>query len=140
MKLFNRILYITLIVLNIFLAVSTILGGIGLMANIFQMPLELLEGSIFKNYTVPGLALAFIAGGSALFATVLLFRKSSYALLSSTTAGVIIMFFEFIEVLVIGMPDKISLAMQVFYFCLGTLIVVVSMGLWFLELFASHRK
>jgi hypothetical protein len=73
-------------------------------------------------------------GGIALFAAILLIRKSSFALMLSTTAGVAIMFFEFVEVLVIGSEPGITRSLQIFYFGLGMLIVVVSMGVWFLEL------
>jgi hypothetical protein len=44
------------------------------------------------------------------------------------------MFFEFVEVLVIGSPAGPAFALQVFYFGLGVVIMVVSLGQWFLEL------
>jgi hypothetical protein len=134
MKLFKNVLYSALIVLVIFQSISTILGGIALLANIIAMPVELLQGSPFKDYTMPGLALSLLAGGSSLFASVLLFRKSKFAILFSTTAGVVMMFFEFIEVLVIGSPAGIARTLQIVYFGTGTAIVVASMGTWFLDL------
>ena len=75
-----------------------------------------------------------MVGGSALFATILLFRKSKYANLFSATAGIIIMFFEFIEVLVIGSPAGIARTLQIFYFGLGTVIAVIAIGLWFFDI------
>jgi len=63
---------------------------------------------MFKDSSVPGLALFFIVGGSALFATILLYRKSKFAVLFSATAGIIIMFFEFVEVMIIGSPAGIA--------------------------------
>ena len=69
-----------------------------------------------------------------MFATILLVRKSKFALLASTTAGIVIMFFEFVEMLVIGSPAGVPRTLQIFYFVLGTLIVVASIGAWFLEL------
>ena len=134
MKLLRNSLYITLIVLTIFQSISTILGGIALLANIISMPVELLQGSPFRDYTIPGLALSLLAGGSSLFACILLFRKSKFSILFSTTAGVVMMFFEFIEVLVIGSPAGIARTLQVIYFGTGTAIVVASMGVWFLDL------
>jgi len=146
MKLFKNILYVALIMLAIFQSISTILGGIALVANIISMPLELLQGSPFKDYTIPGLSLSLLAGGSTLYAVILLFRKSKFAILFSTTAGVVMMFFEFVEVLVIGSPAGIARALQIVYFGSGTAIVVASMGTWFLDLqsnldypFASWR-
>ena len=126
-----------LIVLNIFLALTAFAGGIQLIEGTYAPSVEMLEGSIFKDYTIPGLSLGLIVGGSALFATTLLFRKSKYALLFSTTAGVIIMFFEFVEILAIGSPAGIARTLQIFYFGLGTVIVVTSMGAWFMDLQAN---
>ncbi len=134
MKLFRNILYITLIVLTVFQSVSTILGGIALLANIISMPVKLLQGSPFRDYTIPGLALSLLAGGSSLFAGILLFRKSKFSILFSTTAGVVMMFFEFVEVLVIGSPAGIARTLQIVYFGTGTAIVVAAMGVWFLDL------
>ena len=134
MKLFRKIIHVILIVLNIFLALTSSLGGIALLANLNAPPLEQLQGSIFKDWTVPGLSLFLIVGGSALFAAILLFRKSKFALLFSTTAGIIIMFFEFVEVLVIGSPAGVARTLQIFYFGLGAAIVAMSMGAWFIDL------
>lgn len=140
MKLLQKTLYIILIVLTIFLALTTIAGGLALMANIISMPVSLLQGSVFGSYTIPGLALAVLVGGGAVFAAVLLLRRSRFGLLFATTAGVMIMFFEFVEMLVIGSPAGIARTLQVFYFSLGTLIVVASMGSWFLDLVEEPGK
>ena len=134
MKTFRKTIHITLIVLTIFLALSAIAGGIQLLEGTYAPPIEMLDGSVFKDYTIPGLALGLIVGGSAIFASVLLIRKSKFSILSATTAGVIIMFFEFVEVLAIGSPAGIARSLQIFYFGLGTAIVIACMGTWFLDL------
>lgn len=137
MKTVRRTLRIILIGMTLFLALTTFLGGIALLTNLIAMPLELLQGSPFKSYTVPGLALAVIASGSALLAAILLLRQSRFALLCANTAGVIIMFFEFVEVLIIGSDAGVARTLQILYFGLGTLIVIVCMGIWFLDLVAE---
>ena len=134
MKLFIKILHITLTCLTLFLTLSGFAGGVGLLAKVNAPPVSQLEGSLFKDWTIPGLSLFLIVGGSALFAAILLLRKSKYALLASVTTGIIIMFFEFVEVLVIGSPAGIAQTLQIFYFGLGTAITVASMGLWFIDL------
>jgi hypothetical protein len=139
MKLFRKALNIILIVLTFFLSLTAIAGGIALLARINTPPVEMLQGSPFRDYTIPGLALMLIVGGSALFAAILLLRKSRFALLCAAAAGIIIMFFEFVEALVIGSPAGAARALQIFYFGLGTLIVVVAMGAWFLDLLAEPR-
>jgi hypothetical protein len=135
----RRIIHVILVVLTLFLAISTILGGIALIINLIEMPVELLQGSPFSDYSIPGLALSIIVGGTASFATILLIKRSKYELLFSTTAGVVIIFFEFVEVLVIGSPDGIAQFLQIFYFGLGTLIVIASMGAWFIDLSENNK-
>jgi len=51
-----------------------------------------------------------------------------------------LMFFEFVEALVIGSPVGAARVMQISYFGLGTLIVVAAMGMWFLELISAPDK
>jgi hypothetical protein len=130
----RRILWIVVIVLNIFLALTAFLGGIGLLAGINAPGVEQLQSSPFKDYTIPGLSLSVIVGGSALLAAILLIRKSRFAVLCSIGAGIIIMFFEFVEVLVIGSPPGIALILQLLYFGLGTVIAAVSIGVGFIDL------
>jgi hypothetical protein len=138
MRLFRTALNIVLIILTLFLALTAAVGGIALLTNLNTPPVEMLQGSPFRDYTIPGLALAVIVGGSALFAAILLLRKSKFAILSAATAGVIIMFFEFVEALIIGSPAGVARMLQIFYFGLGTLIVIVAMGVWFLDLLSER--
>ena len=134
MKPFRTFLHVSLIVLTIFLALSALAGSIQLLEGTYAPPIEMINGSIFGDYTIPGLALGLIVGGSAAFAAVLLFRKNKFSLLFSTAAGIIIMFFEFVEVMIFGIPDMTAQILQIFYFGLGTAITVASMGIWFLDL------
>jgi hypothetical protein len=140
MRLIQKTLNVVLIVLTLFLALTAVVGGIALLAGLNTPPVAMLQGSPFRDYTVPGLALTVIVGGSALLAALLLLRKSKYATLLAATAGAIIMFFEFVEALSIGSPIGVARTLQIFYFGLGTLIVIVALGLWFLDLRAERRK
>ena len=130
----KSIVRIVLIILTGFLALTAFAGGIGLVANLNAPPVEQLEGAPFKSFVVPGLSLFVIVGGSALLATILLVRRSRFGTLFATVAGIIIMFFEFVEVLVIGSPPGIARTLQIFYYGLGTVIAVVAIGSWFLDL------
>ena len=134
MKSIRKTLYIILIILDIFLALTAFAGGIQLLEGTYAPSVETLNGSIFKDYTVPGLALGLVVGDCAVFAVVLLIRKSKFAILFATTSGIVIMFFEFVEVLAIGSPAGIARTLQILYFGIGTAIVVASMGTWFLDL------
>lgn len=133
MQLRRKTLYTTLIILNIFLALTAVPGGFCLLTSIAAPPVEELKGSIFTNYTIPGLALMIIVGGSALLASVLLIRKYKYAVFYSAIAGLIIMVFEFVEILAIGSPTGAGLVMQIIYFALGTIMVLAVLSVLFLE-------
>lgn len=131
---FGKVIRVLVIIMLGFLALTTIAGGVALITDSMGMPVELLEGSPFSNYSIPGLSLAVIVGGNALIAVVLLFRKSKFSYLFSAAAGFVIMIFEFVEVQAVGTIDGLGQFLQIFYFGLGTLIVVLSMGTWFLSL------
>jgi len=133
----RRILRLVLTVLTTFLALTAFAGGIGLIARLNAPPVEQLEGTFFSDFTVPGLALFVLVGGSALLASILLIRQSKYALLASLVAAFIIMFFEFVEVLVIGSPAGIARNLQIFYYGLGTLIALLASAIWLIDLYSE---
>jgi len=133
MQLLRKTLYTTLIILNIFLALTAVPGGFCLLTGIAAPPLDELKGSVFTDYTIPGLALMIIVGGSALLASILLIRKYKYAVFYSAIVGLIIMVFEFIEVLAIGSPTGAGLVMQIIYFVLGVVIVKWSLFVIYLN-------
>ena len=86
---------------------------------------------------MPGLALFVMVGGTALVAVIWLVRRNRFALTLATVSGIAIMFFEFVEVLVIGSSPGIARSLQVFYFGLGTLIVTIAAAIRFLELLST---
>jgi len=116
-----------LILLNSLLAITAIAGGIALVAGWNTPPAEMLSGSLFRSFTIPGLSLTFFVGGSALAAALLLIRKSSLGPLFSAAAGIVIIVFEFIEVMIIGSPPGVERTLQIFYFSLGLLISILSL-------------
>ena len=139
MQIITRTIRALLIVMTSFLALTAFGGDIQLLTGFYVPPVEMLAGSPFADYTIPGLALGLVVGGSALIAAVLLIRKNKFASLASASAGVIVMTFEFVEVLVIGFPEGAAGFMQLLYFGLGIIIVVVSFGQWFVELLAGTQ-
>jgi hypothetical protein len=140
MKTLAKILRVVLIVLNFFLSLTAVAGCIQLVEGTYAPSVTMLAGSPFKDYTIPGLSLGLIVGGSALVAAIFLLRKSKFGTMLAATAAITIMFFEFVEVLIIGSPAGVARTLQIFYFGLGTLIVVASFGTWFLDLLADPRR
>ncbi len=124
---FQLLLRPVLIGLTGFLSLSAIPGGLMLLAGIYAPPVEQLQGSVFRSFAVPGLALLLVVGGSALLATVLLVRRDRLGPLWAGFSGVTVMAFEFVEVLAIGAPPGPSLVMQILYFSLGLALVCLSL-------------
>jgi hypothetical protein len=120
-------------VLAAFLALSAFGGGIALLTGLNAPPVDFLGASIFGDYTVPGLSLIIFVGGGALLAAILLIRRHPLALPVAAAAGFAIMFFEFVEILVIGSPPGIARTLQIVYFGVGALMNAICIGLWLLE-------
>jgi hypothetical protein len=75
----RKITVIVLIILTVFLSLTGLAGGIALAAGLNAPPAEQLNGSIFKDFTIPGTVLTLFVGGSALLAAILLIRKNLFA-------------------------------------------------------------
>ncbi len=138
----HKALRITIFVLVIFGALTTLAGGIGLLTGTIAPPIEWLQGSPFIDYTIPGLALAIIVGGSMSLAAVTILTGREIGVLASGFAGLVMMIFEIVEAVVIdrygGNWLSIALSMQVFYFALGLAIFVLSAMLWMTEFRSQH--
>jgi hypothetical protein len=126
----TKILRTLLVILDAFLALTAIAGGIGLLNDLNAPPVTDLAGSPFSDYTIPGLALLVIVGGAAVAATFMMLRNHHNAALAS---GVVIVFFEIVEVLVIGSPPGIARTLQIFYFSLGLIIIVFASAQWSIQ-------
>ncbi len=138
----HKAMRITIFVLAVFGALTTLAGGIGLLTGVIAMPLEWLQGSPFVDYTIPGLALGVIVGGSMLFAAVTIFTGREIGVLASGFAGLTMMIFEIVEAPVIdpyaGSSLSLALSLQVFYFALGLVIFVLAAILWMTEFRSQH--
>jgi len=114
-----------LIILDGFLGVTAVLGGVALLLGWLGIPADLLDGSPFAGYTVPALALIVLVGGSGVLASVLLLRRSAQGLAASGIAGLIILIFEAVELVVIGFSWLLAV-----YIALGLAILALAAGLW----------
>jgi hypothetical protein len=121
-------LRIALVVVDQFLAVSAIVGAIGLVVGFMNIPLSALHGTPFADYTVPALVLGFVVGGSALVAAAIalvvprrgaLFGAWRLDALASAVAGCIMVGWMAIEVALIGLGSWVQPA----YFVVGLLMI-----------------
>jgi hypothetical protein len=139
MPFIRRLARITLIVLAFFLALSALGGGVGLLTGWNAPPVEDLGDSLFRSYLLPGLALLVLVGGGALLSALFLIRRHPLSLPIAAAAGFAIMFFEFVEVLVIGSPPGIARTLQILYFGIGALMNAICIGLWLLDSAPARR-
>src|SRR5258708_5880407 len=128
---------ITIFALLVFGALTTIAGGIGLMTGMIQTPLAWLQGSPFVDYTVPGLALAIIVGGSMLFAAATILSGREIGVLASAFAGLAMVIFEIVEIAIVdriaGSQLLIAASLQAFYLALGLAVIGLASYLWMAE-------
>lgn len=111
---------ITLIVVNLFAAVSAIVGAIGLLAGFMAIPLSELTGTPFADFTIPALLLGIVVGGSALVAAMIaLFGPRRFEALASAAAGCIMVGWMTVEVAMVGLDVWVQAA----YFAVGLVMI-----------------
>jgi len=127
----------TLVVLEAFVALTSIACGIGLAVGVVQFPLTWLQGTSFSDYTISGLAMATILGGSSLLAAETILSGRQGSLLVSALAGLLLMGFEVAEVMGIdqnlGKWLPFALVLQAIYSLLSLTICALTVFLWITE-------
>ena len=118
------------IVLEIFLGVGAVGGGLALMAGpngeILPIPVSALSGSPFANYFVPGAVLFTILGIGPLGAAVLAWRRHAVAPLLTFVVGGALLIWLIVEILFVGYSNDPPL--QAWYLGLGIVISLVGVG------------
>jgi hypothetical protein len=129
----KSVLRALLIVLDGFLAVTAIAGGAALLTGVMAPGPELLAGSVFTSYAIPGLALTVVVGVGAVVATILLLRRHHQALPTAALTGAVIVVFEAVEIATIGSEPGVARNLQVLYLAVGVAILVLAGWLWWLD-------
>jgi hypothetical protein len=68
---------------------TAVIDGMALVAGVKWFAVGLLQGTPFSDYTIPGLVLAIVVGGSMLVAAATVFIQREVAVLISVVAGLI---------------------------------------------------
>jgi hypothetical protein len=104
---------IALIAVTGFSALNAIAGGIGLVVNGLGIPEEDLAGTPFDRFTVPGLVLAVVVGGSMLTALVAVLQRAPRAGHVAMVAGAVMLGWIVVQVLMIsgGRPLQVAVAL-----------------------------
>ena len=115
-------------VLTGFIALTAIGGGIALLtgAEANRFPAEWLEGTPFKDYTIPALLLAIAVGGSSLVACVTILRGQNAGTPASMLAGLIMMGYIVVEVLILKQAPPGPTPIEIMYFGLGLAVFLLA--------------
>jgi hypothetical protein len=134
----HKIIRIALIVIELFVGLWAVIGGVGLMTGAIPfllMPVEYLQGTPFSDYTIPGLLLLFVVGGSFLFAAATILTGREVGVLASALAGLIVIGFEAVEVAIV-LPNAVP--QQVIMSVLGLACFGLAAYLWMTEYRKLH--
>lgn len=140
----HKIIRIALIVIELFVGLWAVIGGVGLMTGAIPfllMPVEYLQGTPFSDYTIPGLLLLIVVGGSFLFAAATILTGREVGVLASALAGLIVIGFEAVEVAIIDryaivLPNAVP--QQVIMSVLGLACFGLAAYLWLTEYRKLH--
>jgi hypothetical protein len=116
-------------------AVGAIAGGLALLAGVIHFPLEQLQGTPFGDYTIPGLILAMVVGGSLLLGAATALLRREFAVLCSVAAGLILSGWIIGEVILLG---PFALTWQLPFFAWGLAIFGLASFLWMKEYREHH--
>jgi len=113
-----------LIALSGFLGLTAVAGGLALVTGVIALDPIWLNGSPFDGYLVPGLALTGV-GLLALAAVPLVVRRERRGLALATLAGLGIVIYEAVELVVVPFHF-----LQVFYIAVGLAMIVLAWRAW----------
>jgi hypothetical protein len=130
---------IALVVIEAFIGLGAIGGGIALLSGAFApwLPVAWLQGTPFSDYIIPGLLLAFAVGGGMLLAAATLFSQREWAVLLQASMGLIMIGWEIVEVAIIDRYEQAvvpsTVVQQVLFSGLGLVIFGLAVYLWMAE-------
>jgi hypothetical protein len=124
---------VAVVAVNLFEAVSAIVGAVGLVVGFMDIPLSTLSGTPFADFTVPALLLGVVVGGSALAAAVVAaFGPRRFDALAAAVAGCMTVGYLTVEIAMIGLGAW----PQVVWLVVGLLMIGLAALLWRAE---SHE-
>ncbi len=99
----NGLIRWSLIVVGIFNAVSALGGGIGLLTpGSMGIPLYIIDGSIFADFTWPAIILIVVIGGTQALAVIAELRHARPARFFAALAGFALIIWIFVELAIMG--------------------------------------
>ena len=108
------------VVVDLFAAVSAIVGAVGLVVGFMNIPVSVLAPTPFADFTIPALLLGIVVGGSALAAAAIaLFGPRRFEALATAGAGCVMVGWITVEIAMIGLGSWLQPA----YFVVGLVMI-----------------
>ncbi|HEX6551662.1 MAG TPA: hypothetical protein VF026_02785 [Ktedonobacteraceae bacterium] len=140
----HKVIRITLLVLEAIIGLGTIVGGILLLQGAFDQVLRVawLAGTPFSDYTIPGLVLVIVVGGTALLAAATVFIEREWAVLLSVLAGLLMAGYLVVEAVIldskVGNALPTVLGLQLAFFVPGLAVFGLAGSLWMKDYRPQH--
>ena len=121
--------HIALFAVDALIALTAIPGGIALVTGLERnrYPLDMLKGTPFSSYVIPGLILTVVVGGSAAVASATTALSLDAGVIASIVAGMIMMGWIVGEILILKQPFSRGTLLEAFYFAAGLAMVVLAL-------------
>ena len=104
-------------ILQLFIGLGAVAGGVGLISGGLKFPLEWLSRSPFSDYLIPGIVLLVVNGIGSLIGSIASFRRYRYAGEIAVALGLFLTLWIVIQVYWIGGIHWL----HILYFVLGVL-------------------
>ncbi|MDX1591214.1 MAG: hypothetical protein R3283_04590 [Balneolaceae bacterium] len=119
-----------LLAVMVFQSLSGLVGGAALVydpsGEILATPVEWLSGSLFDDYLIPGIILFFVLGVFPVVCAYALWNRQPWSLKASLLAGMGLIIWIIVEVMIIGYHA--SPPLQLIYFIVGIVITILSLN------------
>src|SRR5579859_4966956 len=133
----ERNVRIALVVVDLFAAVSAFAGAVGLLVGYMEIPVSVLNGTPFADFTIPALLLGIVVGGSALVAAIVAaVGVQAYDALASSMAGSITVGYLVVEISLIGLGSWA----QAVWLVVGLVMIGLAALLWQAETHAARPR
>src|SRR5579859_3634505 len=126
---------IAVVAMDLFEALSAFVGAVGLVIGFMNIPVAVLSGTPFADFTVPALLLGVVVGGSALAAAMIAaYGPRQFDALASAVAGCITVGYLTVEIALIGLGAW----PQVVWLLVGLVMIGLAALLWRAEHYTAR--
>jgi len=125
----NKLMVYFLAVIQTFIGITAIAGGLRLVSNpsgLPDFPIEWLINSPFTNYFFPGLVLMIVIGFGYVVSGTVTFLRKGYSGSMAALLGICLILYMTIEVWFVGLRNFL----QPLYFILGVLVLLLGLKMF----------